>query len=57
MVERVRSGGVCDKCGSPITEVVDDMYVLGQTRGVDAPFDTEVQRSWCSPGCPGPDTD
>jgi hypothetical protein len=55
MVERLRRGGTCDKCGAHITEVVDDMYVEGQVAGVSEPYDSIVVRARCSPGCPGPD--
>jgi len=55
MVERGRRVK-CDKCGAPVDQLVDDMYVEGQTRGVDEPYDTVVLRSQCTtPGCPGPD--
>ena len=53
--QRTRQNGTCDKCNGRITEVIDDMYVDGQTPGVDAPYDSEVVRAWCSPGCTGPD--
>jgi hypothetical protein len=55
MVERLRRGGTCNKCGGQITEVVDDMYVAGQVAGVDEPYDSIVVRARCSPGCTGPD--
>lgn len=55
--QRVRQNGTCPKCNGRITEVIDDMYVSGQTPGVDEPYDSEVVRAACSPGCPGPDED
>lgn len=55
MVERIRRAGTCPKCNAPRTERVDDMYVEGQVAGRDAPYDTQVLRAWCTPGCSGPD--
>lgn len=54
-IQRKRFGGTCDKCGATIIELVDEMYVAGQTPGVDEPYDTQVIRAWCKDGCPGPD--
>lgn len=53
MTTRVRTAGVCPLCGARITQVVDDFMV----EGVAEPFDTQVLRSRCTPGCPGVQSD
>jgi len=48
MTQRTRLGGVCDRCGTRVKQLVDDMYHANQTPGIDQPFDSIVMRAECS---------